>query len=185
MAVLAVALTACDTTVKGPNFPPISFADKPQIALDVGRVDVVRAYVPPGAPPNVEHLFPVDPLLSVERWARERLRPVGAGGVAKVVIKQASVVEVPLQRTTGVRGALTTDQTERYDGVMEVEVEVTHSDGRRGLVASRTTRSRTVPENVSLHERETVWYQMTEVMMREIDASLERQMREHLGAFIR
>jgi hypothetical protein len=124
-------------------------------------------------------------LLSVERWARERLRPVGAGGVARVVIKQASVVEVPLQRTTGVRGALTTDQTERYDGVMEVEVEVTQSDGRRGLVASRTTRSRTVPENVSLHERETVWYQMTEVMMREIDASLERQMREHLGAFIR
>jgi hypothetical protein len=184
-AVLGVALVACQTAVRPPGFQPISFADKPPLNLDVGRVDVVRVYVPPGKSPNVEHEFPVDLMVSAERWARDRLRPVGVGGQARFIIKQASVVEVPLARSSGIRGALTTEQSERYDGVMEIEIEVIHNDGRRGMVASRTNRSRTVPENVSLQERETVWYQMTETMMRELDASLERQMREHLASLLR
>lgn len=185
IAILGASLAACQTAVNPPGFQPVSFADKPLINLDVGRVDVVRMYVPPGKAPNVEHLFPVDLMVSAERWARDRLRPVGVGGQARVIVKEASVVEVPLQRTSGVRGALTTDQSERYDGVMEIEIEVVHNDGRRGSVASRTNRSRTVPENVSLQERETVWYQMTETMMRELDAALERQMRDHLASLLR
>jgi hypothetical protein len=183
--IAAVGLAAACQPVKPPGFQPISFADKPTISLDVGRVDVVRQYVPPGKAPNVEHLFPVDLMVSAERWARDRLRPVGVGGLARVIIKEASVTEVQLPRTTGIRGALTTDQSERYDGVMELEVEVVHNDGRRGSVASRTNRSRTVPENVSLQERETVWYQMTETMMRELDSALERQMRDHLASLLR
>jgi hypothetical protein len=180
-----LAITACRSTVVPPGFQPISFADKPPINLDVGRIDVVRMYVPPGRPPNVEHLFPVDLSLQAERWARDRLRPVGVGGQARVIVKQASVVEVPLQRTTGVRGALTTDQSERYDATMEIEVEVVHADGRRGVVSSRTNQSRSVSESVSVQQRETVWYELTEKMIRELDVSLEGQMRDHLRSLIR
>jgi hypothetical protein len=185
MALIGVALAACQTAAVPPGFAPISFADKPPINLDVGRVDVVRVYVPPGKSPNVEHEFPVDLIVTAERWARDRLRPVGVGGQARVIVKQASVVEVALPRSTGIRGALTTDQSERYDAVMELEIEVVHGDGRRGVVSSRTARSRTVPESVSLQERDTVWYQMTETMIRELDAALESQIREHLRGLVR
>jgi hypothetical protein len=52
-------------------------------------------------------------------------------------------------------------------------------------VSSRTSRSRSVPENASLNDREKVWFEMTEAMMNDINGSLERQIREHLGAFLR
>jgi hypothetical protein len=185
MAVVGIALAACQTAVSPPAFAPISFADKPPINLDVGRIDVVRMYVPPGKSPNVEHEFPVDLIVTTERWARDRLRPVGVGGQARVIVKQASVVEVPLPKSTGIRGALTTDQSERYDAVMEIEIEIVHNDGRRGVVSARTNRSRTVPESVSLQERDTVWYQMTETMIRDLDATLESQIRENLRSLVR
>jgi hypothetical protein len=146
---------------------------------------VVREYASPGVKPNVEHLFPVAPAAAAERWARERLRPVGAEGVAVVKIVQGSVVEVPLPRTQGVRGAFTTDQSERYDAVLEVSIEASRrSDGRRSMVSSRASRSRTVPEDVSLNDREKVWFEMTEALMNDLNAALERQIYDNLGAFV-
>ena len=183
-AVLVVA--ACETAPPKPQYPDISYAHLPKIRLDVARIDVARAYVSPGQPPNVEHLFPLRPADVAERWARDRLEAVGADGAARVAIKQASVVETTLPRTGGIQGAFTTEQSERYDGVIEMAIEVTRAaDARRGEVSSRTSRSRSVPENASLNDREKVWFEMTEAMMNDVNGSLERQIREHLGAFLR
>jgi hypothetical protein len=183
-AVLVVA--ACETAPPRPRYPDISYVHLSKIRLDVARIDVVREYVSPGHPPNVEHLFPLRPADVAERWARDRLEAGGADGSARVAIKQASVVEVPLPRTGGIQGAFTTEQSERYDGVIEMSLEVARpSDGRRGEVSSRASRSRSVPENASLNDREKVWFEMTEAMMNDVNGSLERQIREHLGAFVR
>src|SRR6185295_5277981 len=125
---------------------------------------------------NVEQQFPVRPADAAARWARERLQAVGAEGVAVVKIVNASVVEVPLPRTTGVRGAFTTDQSERYDGVLEVEVDASSRvRGSTAMVKSRAQRSRSVAENVTLNDRDKVWFEMTEALMNDLNASLERQ----------
>ena len=50
---------------------------------------------------------------------------------------------------------------------------------------SRAERSRTVAEDVSLIDREKVWFEMTEAMMNDLNASLQRQINEHLRAFVR
>ena len=124
------ALTACETAPTAPAFPALSFSHLPPIRLDVRAVEIVPEYQPPAKPPHVEHLFPLKPIDAVQRWSRERLVAAGTAGVARVVIKRASVVEVPLKRTTGVRGWLTTDQTERYDGVIEVAIDIRSGNGR-------------------------------------------------------
>lgn len=185
-AALPVALAACETTVSKPSYPEIAYDHLVPIRLDVARVEVERAYRLPAKKPNVEHLFPVSPLAAAERWGRDRLRPAGADGVVRVVVKRASVVEVPLKRTKGVRGMFTTDQTERYDGVMEISVQILDGAGReRGMVSSRTERSRSVAENISLNGRKMVWYEMTQAMMNDLNTALERQIRERLTQYVR
>ncbi len=185
-AALCAGLAACESVPPRQQFPEITFSHLPRINLDVARIEVVQAYKAPGAKPNVEHLFPVAPASIAERWARQRLRAVGAGGSARATVVSAAVVEVPLKRTTGLRGAFTTDQSERYEGVLEMKIELAASGARaRAAVTARTELSRTVPENISLNDREKLWFQMTEEMANQLNVLLEREIKKHFKAYLR
>ncbi len=185
-AAMCGMLAACETPDPEPAFAELSYAHLGAIPLDVRRIEVVRAYKPPTKKPNVEHLFPVSPLTTAERWVKDRLRAAGRAGVARATISRASVIEVPLKRTEGVRGVFTKDQTERYDGLIEITIRILDDDGReKASVMARAERSRTVAEDVSLIDREKAWFEMTEAMMNDLNASLQRQINKHLGAFVR
>ena len=186
LILIAGLLAGCAGSAERPVYPQISFAHLSKIALDVARVDVASTYVSPATEPNVEHRFPVSPAASAMNWGRDRLQPVGSGGVARVTLERASVVEVPLEKTKGVRGAFTNDQAERYDGVITMSVEILNDAGeRQGIVRATAQRSQTVPENISLNEREKVWFEMTEKMMATINQALEGQVRTHLKDWLK
>ncbi len=185
-AIGAILVFACETTAPPAGFPQLSFAHLPPITLDVARIEIVNEFRSPGTKPNVEHLFPVKPSYAADRWGRDRLKPGGRSGVARMTIRRASVVEVALPRTTGIKGMLTTDQSERYDGVIEIAIAVLDAGGRqRGAVVSRAQRSRSVPESISLYEREKIWFEMVEAMMNDLNGALETQIRTHLGNMLR
>jgi len=187
-SILAVVflLTGCATEVQKPGFSQITFAHLQPISLNVARIEVENRYVSPATRPNVEHEFPVSPAAVASNWGRDRLRAVGQSGVARVVVRRASVVEVPLKRTTGVTGAFTRDQSERYDAIIDMMVELRDADGNVRVTAESTAkRSRSVSENVSLIEREKIWFEMTETMMSDLNTALENQVRIHMKEWIR
>jgi hypothetical protein len=186
LAFVAIVVAGCAAEVQKPGFPQISFAHLQPISLNVARVEVENRYVSPAARPNVEHEFPVSPAAVAMNWGRDRLRAAGASGVARVVVRRASVVEVPLKRSEGVKGLFTRDQSERYDAVIDMMAEIRDEAGNvRVTVESTAKRSRTVSENISLIEREKVWFEMTEAMMSDLNMALENQMRIHMKDWIR
>ena len=179
-------VVGCAYDAQKPGFPQISFAHLQPISLNVARVEVENRYVPPATRPNVEHEFPVSPAASALNWGRDRLRAVGSAGVARVIVHRASGVEVPLQKSTGLKGLFTRDQSERYDAVIGMMVEVRDQAGKVRVTAeSIAKRSESVSENVSLSEREKVWFRMTEAMMVDLNTSLENQVRIHMKDWIR
>ena len=42
-----------------------------------------------------------------------------------------------------------------------------------------------MPENLTLNEREEVWFEMVEALMADLNAELEANIQEHLGRFLR
>lgn len=183
-----VLLTAagCKSNVNPPVYPDLTYGHLTPIALDIARVDIVQQYAPPATKPNVDHLFPVIPARAAAAWGRDRLRATGATGVARYVIANASVVEVPLKRTEGVRGVFTTDQSERYDGVVEILIDIEDPDNRRsGNVRVRAERSRSVKEGTTLLDRERIWFELVEALMADLNAALEDQLRNKLKNFVR
>lgn len=186
-ALLAVLLAAaCASTPPIPSFPEIRFTDKPPIRLDVARIDIVEAYRPPLEALNVEHLFPVRPTDAARQWASDRLRPAGRAGRAEAIVRSASVTETALERTGGIRGAFTTDRTERYDAEIAIAVHIYDDAGTERASASATVRqSRTAAEDFTLNDRERLWHAMTAAMMRALDGTLERQMRKSLTGFLK
>jgi hypothetical protein len=185
LAGFAVLLLAgCTTPPPAPKYPALTFTHLPPIRIEAASLEIVEGYQPPLTAPNVEHRMPVAPAAAVRRWAEDRLVPVGAAGRIVVTIEDAAVKEVALQRSGGVRGVVTTDQTERYDARLAVRVAVRNRSGS-GEVSAEAARTRTVPEGLSLNEREKVWFEVTETLINDLNGELDAAIQEFLKPFLR
>ena len=98
----------------------------------------------------------------------------------------AAVPATPRAKTKGLTGTFTIDQVARYDATAEMRVEIVTDagvvEGRANAIA---TRSRTVPEDITLNQRDQIWFEMTEALMRDLDAELVKNIRLHLGRWVR
>lgn len=178
-----LALAACQSAPPRPAARQISFANAAPISFDVATIEVVQQYQPPQVQPNVDHLAPIPPSDAIRRWANERLRAMGGSGTLRVVIKDASIVETGLPPTTGLRGAFTTDQSERYDGKLAVDLVVDQPSRRfNGYTGAAVARTISVPENISLQGRDDALFAMVERMMTELNAKLEEGVYGNLSA---
>jgi hypothetical protein len=179
------ALGACQSPPPRPTFPELTWTHLAPFRLDVAEIEIVSEYEPTFRPPNVEHLTPALPEGAARRWAEDRIEAAGREGRAKVIIREASIVEVPLALEEGVRGYVTTEQAERYDAVVEVEIEIRGPRGYRdGFAKARAERTRTVPEDITLNERERVWFELTDGLMKDFDAEMSKNIRQHLARFL-
>ncbi len=185
LSFLGLVLAACTSVTTAPDFPELTYGHLQPIRLDVASLEVIDAYRPTLQDPNVEHRAPVQPAAPARRWAEDRLVSAGAGSRRAVyTIKDASIIETKLEPTGGLKGIFTKDQSERYDGTLAVELAIFGPSGsREGTATATATRSRTVPENVTLNERERIWFQMVESMMSDLNRELEKAIGQSLRPF--
>jgi hypothetical protein len=187
LAAFALLLLAvgCETAPTRPTFQDIRFTAEPPLRLDVAEVDVERVFRPSMTEGRVETLFPVPPERAVENWVQDRLKATGTTRRARVRILDASVKEVQLPTTSGLRGMFTTDQAQRYDANVEVAIDLIGDNGfpERSITA-KASRSRSVPEGITPNQRDQVWYDLTKALMADLDQELERQIRANFTFYV-
>ena len=184
--VLSVALSACDTPPSRQGFPELTYQHLQPLSFDVARIEILPAYQSPGALPNVEHRFDVKPADAAANWARDRLRALGAQRVLRFIIKDASVVEEPLKIDEGLAGSLKVQQSERYVARMTIEAQIVNSTGLVEATAmAMAERSITVPEDITLHDRERVWFRLTENIMQDLNGQLEETLPSVFARYFR
>ena len=181
-----LAIAACDTPPMRQSFATLTFQDRPQIRLDVAQVEIIEAYQARGAAPHVDHLFPQKPADVAAAWGRDVLRAVGKRGMATYTIVDASATGTALPRSSGLTQVFTTEQSDRYDLHIEVKLDIGNPLlAKTGQISAAVNRSQTVAENMTLNQREAVWFHMTESAMRELDQKLEAAIRDNLKPFVR
>ena len=179
-------LTACETPNPIQTFPQLSFAGQKKILLNVASIEVIDDYRMPLKPPYVEHRAPINPSAAIERWAADVLQAVGSEGKAVLRITDGSLMETPLQGTEGLKGLVTTDQTERYDTSAAAVLEIYNGGGvPMGQAEAKSTRFQTVEEGISLNQRERVWYRLVEDTVLDFSRSMEVAIRTYLTAYVR
>jgi hypothetical protein len=179
-------LAACDTPPMRQSYATLTFQDRPQIRLDVAQIEIVQAYQAPGVAPHVDHLFPQKPVDVATSWGRDVLRAVGQRGQATYTILDASATDTELPRSTGLTQMFKTEQSNRYDLHIAVKLEVGNPQlATTGVVTADAFRSQTVAENMTMNQREAVWFQMTESAMRELDGKFETAIKDKLRVFVR
>lgn len=186
-AVLGLAgfLGACAETPREPSYADITFRHLQPIQLNVGEIKFVNEFRSPLKAPHVEHELPIKIEKSVEDWVRDRLQATGnSSSYAVVTLKEASVIQGGLPGTTGLRKFFTTDQTEKYDFKVQVEIKVVSVNGANGFASATAEQSKTMPEDRTLSERDQMFFDKTEVLMREFNTQMEKNIYTFLAPYL-
>lgn len=183
---LPLLLPACDTPPDRQRFPEITFQHLAPINLDVARIEVSSDYR------SIDHAddnaaeYPEAPEKLAADWARDRLKAVGERGQANYTVIEARAVRVPLPRSSGIDAALKTEQSDRYDLFITVRLEAGNPiSGKSGTITETVTRSQTVPENMTLNQREVVLFNLLDAAMKDLNARLEASIPQYLGPLVR
>jgi hypothetical protein len=167
------------------RLPEMTFRNLPPIQLNVGRIEVVSQYTPPGAAPHIEFDMPVAPENAIKRWVQDRLQPVGRSGTLRVVIRDAEATEVALKTDQGFTGMFKKEQAARVE--MKVDVALQILDERQFPVAEVSNRAfitRTTPEGLKLNEHDKILYDMVEALMRDYNDGIDPSIHQTLAPWI-
>jgi hypothetical protein len=182
---LVLILAACEAPSLPEPIPPLTYDHLPPIALNVAQIEVIEEYAPTLRSPNVEHLFPTSPARAIRQWAKDRLRAVGETGTARFIIQDARVVETKLEKAKGLRGAFTKEQSERYDGRLQVTLEIRSERGFRDAFATgQADHSNTAIEGISLEDRERLFHAMTAALVDAATVELEKNIEQFLRDYL-
>jgi hypothetical protein len=67
---------------------------------------------------------------------------------------------------------------------VKVKIQVRGGDRSTGLVTAHAVHTQTVAEDITLDERERVWFAMTEALMQELNTTLEANIPKYLEKFL-
>lgn len=181
----AAPMGACVTEPPQASLPRLTFSHLAPFSLRVAQIEIADDYAAPVDPPHIERLVPAAPDAALRAWAGHRLMAAGGAGVARLVIKTASVTATPLKVTQGLKGAFTKDQSERYEAAVRAELRIYDGGGTdAGYVAAEASHSRTVAENASVNDRRRVQFELVEALMAEFDREMEKNIQAHLGRWL-
>jgi hypothetical protein len=139
-------------------------------------------------PPNIAHLFPTPPETALRNWARDRLVSRGAsmrGATATFTIVRAEATGRALGKDSGFTGLFKQELSDRYEGHVDAVLTIYDGSGqRRAHVEAKAEHAATVREDVTLVERQKIMYDLTEKMMADFNAEMERQIRNYLRDFV-
>ena len=181
--ILFIPLAGCNTPNLENPLPELTFKHQSIIQLDVEKIEIINEFRMPFKSPNVEHLVPISPGASAERWASDILRPIGQSGIAQFVITNGSVIQEDLKIQKGIKGIFSIDQSKRFKATINVRLEIFKDQGK-SIARASASRSQTLREDASPNLQSRLWYKLVELMMKSFDREMRHQINTHLKPYI-
>ncbi|MEX0809085.1 MAG: hypothetical protein WD044_10195 [Dongiaceae bacterium] len=184
LLLLSVGTAACEAPPSRGTFPELTYHHLATYRLDVAAIEIEEVYQSSRTDPNVEHLYPVTPATAARSWAEDRLEAVGIDGMARFIILDASAVE--RRRVAPPAGSGSTDPLDRYDMRIAVRIELVKAGGGdQAFVTADVTLQQYVEPSTSMNDRERIWFDNVETLMRSLNAELEPRIAATFGPYLR
>lgn len=187
LAALALVAAAGGVRAERVKEPPPA-PSLPQFKLAVAEIQIVPAYAAsPGT--TAEAAVPFAPKTALELWAKTHVQAVGRQWQAWIVIRDASISakKVPA-KTSSWRDWFRRQPVERYDAVLELELQIRDDAGRiRAQTVARATHARFLMDDYRDYRRErTAELQaLTDEVIAAALRRLEAELRANLARWVR
>lgn len=155
----------------------------PEIRLAVAEMQVIPAYASPRRRPHAEHRMKSSPQNVAAAWARSKIHAVGRADRARVIILDASVIEVPVK---GKSGLFRRGPDRRYDAKLTISLEIRSDAGDLiGKAQATATRSQEVLKGVEGRRLQEIWRDLSERLVSDAAHELKRQLQARLARYLR
>lgn len=181
---LLMLLSACAIEPM-PDPIMLNYAHMDRIYLATQDLRIIdRAQNTPKWEPYVGHKFTPTLTDAIYRLAGDRLQAVGKKGHARLIIKDISVVEQPIEQTNDMRGYFTRGQASKYIGRVEVSLEAQSSRGTINIATAHAVHSVTLPEDPSEAEKYRAYTKLLNNLVANLNTHLETAIRRHMKRFL-
>jgi hypothetical protein len=175
-------LAACDTTLPPPYQPEITFEHQQPIKLKTDTIEVVDAYKPPYANPNVEHKYWISPAQVGRKWADDRLAGAGGSYKVKFEITDASVIERPIDTQSGVTDWFLDEESRELTARLEVRLII--NDGASATARVAAEARTTLLEQMTLNEVDRAYFELLASLAAEFDRAMTARIGEGIPQLI-
>ncbi len=182
----ALGLGACANNPPPMGPPPeIVFTNQRPFLLGVARIEIVDKFTPSSAAPHIEMEIGQPPERVIRRWVQDRLKPRGTAGTLRVVINDASATSVQLPAPKGASELFGPPASTKVD--MAVDVTLQMLDAQQFVlseVTGKAARSRTIPGDVKLNQRDDIIRDMVADLVAGLDSEVDPQIRATFGQWL-
>jgi hypothetical protein len=173
-------LTSCASDapmVVKPDMPTTS-----KINLDVQTISLVDRSGPQSSdsPYNTNHFQPTI-AEAVRQWASAHLQATGTSGEAIVIIKDASLTSQPLPFA---RDFFTRQQSSKYTGHAEVEIDIKGRGDDFAIGNADATRYQSLPEDPTDLEKQNAYTIILNGLIRDLGQNIDNSLHEHMQRYM-
>ena len=179
-------LSACASPAPTQRLPEITFSHLQVYKVDVAKIEVENRYSAPLKAPHIVHLLPTTPEKALERWLKDRFQAVGQTGSLRLIIEDARATETALTLDKSLKGHLMKQQSQRYDMAVLATLHMRDRTGKTiGTAGARAERSITAREDISLKDREKLWFDTVDKLMTDFNKVMEANVQSYLSRWLR
>jgi hypothetical protein len=178
------ALAACQTSAPARLGSP-QFSG-PSFMVRAGDIGFTRSSPVPATDVQARYQFPTRLDSGMEKWANDRIKLVGGQNRLELEIVEATITEEVLPTTKGLAGLFKNEQSSRYRGKLKVLLKLYTPDriSAHAGVESEVQRSITVPEGLSVAERQQAFNDLVISMLQQVDTDMSQRIPQHMAEFL-
>lgn len=168
--------------VEGKPVPEMTFAHISPMPIKVSAIEIENSFDPSLDERDVSSSFPTPPDVVLKRYAENRLEPAGQEGVLKVVIEDAHIYHSYIEPEGSFMKWARIGGKDRYDVLMKLRLYSEYADGTQSPHSILTMeRYISVPESVSLAERELAQLEFLELLIQDVDKAIIKSLEQTLN----
>jgi hypothetical protein len=163
VVLIGLVLSSCasriDTNIKQ------KYETKPQISLNAASVLTRYDFNPTVKTTGADQLFSRILVQGLEGWISHRLHPAGQGGVAKITVRDASIIGIPNY-----------SNPQKLEASLDVIISILDDKGRVITQAETSIKRQTnAPRNMTDVERKELYQVLTVNVIDTFDSQMENE----------
>jgi len=167
--------------------PPIKldYTNMDRIYLNTKDLRIIdRSQNTPKWEPYIGHKFSPTLTDALYRLAGDRLQAIGENGNAKLIIKDANVIEQKIEPQNEISTFFTRQQSLKYIGRAEIALEAQAKNGTLNIATASAVYSTTLLENPTNAEKYHAYTKLLDNLIKEINSQLNVAINRHMKNFI-
>lgn len=168
-------LSGCASTEPVPSLKEqdLSFSTVQPLYVQASSVNIQTSYVPGQAGDDLSMQFAEPPDSAISRYAQNRFKPGGQGGVFNFIIEDASVYERTIEQDNSVMQWAGIGRRDEYEMKVRIRMYATLDSGLPGPGSTLNfRRTMSVPQSASLSERAAAQKAFLQALVNEMDPAI-------------